>query len=124
MNDTMVPRDEAEFNEALYNSIIGSQSAGEQCSSQGTEYNGSQSAFYNISYNIFTKFLFSVSLLFCHNINQGMNVAGVPLFYATYSFGFGNNCQQRDLPLFRVLWRQKCGSFFLLWGVRPGDAFI
>ena len=37
MNDTMVPRDEAEFNEALHNSIIGSQSAGEQCSSQGAE---------------------------------------------------------------------------------------
>ena len=113
----MVPRDDAKFNEALCNSIIGSQSAGEQYSSQGTEYNGSQSAFYNISYNIFTKFLFSVSLLFCHNINQGMDVAGVPLFYATYSFRFGNNCQQRDLPLFRVLQKQKCGSFFLLWGV-------
>ena len=113
----MVPRDDAELNEALYNSITGSQSAGEQYSLQGTEYNGSQSAFYNISYNIFAKFLFPVFLLFCHNIDQGMDVAGVPLFYSTYSFRFGNNCQQRDLPLFRVLWRQKCGSFFLFWGV-------
>ena len=117
MNDTMVPREDDEFNEALYNSIIGSQSMGEQYSSQGVEYNGSQSAFYNVSYNIYTKFQFPVFLLFCHNINQGMDVAGVPLFYATYSFGFGNNCQQRDLPLFRVLRWQKCGSFFLLWGV-------
>ena len=80
-------------------------------------YNGSQSTFYNISYNILTKFLFPVSLLFCHNVYQGMDVAGVPLFDATYSFGFGNNCQQWDLPLFRVLQRQKCSSFFLLWGV-------
>ena len=92
MNDTMVPRDDAELNEALYNAIIGSQSAGEQYSSQGAEYNDSQNTFYNISYNIFTKFLFPVSLLFCHNINQGMHAAGVPLFDATYSFGFGNNC--------------------------------
>ena len=117
MNDIVVLRDAAELNEALYNAIIESQSAGEQYSSQGTEYNGSQSAFYNISYNIFTQFLFPVSLLFCHNINQGMDVVGVPLFYATYSFGFGNNCLQRDLPLFRELRQQKCGSFFLFWGV-------
>ena len=34
MNDTMVPRDDAELNEALYNAIIGSQSAGEQYSLQ------------------------------------------------------------------------------------------
>ena len=113
----MVPRDDAELNEALYNAIIGSQSVGEQYSLQGVEYNGSQSEFYNISYNIFTKFLFPISLLFCHNINQGMDIAGVPLFYATYSFGFGNNCQQWYLPLFRVLQRQRCGSFFLFWGV-------
>ena len=113
----MVPRGEAELNEALYNTIIGSQSAGEQYSSQSAEYNGSQSAFYHIFYNIFTKFLFHISLLFCHNINQGMDVAGIPLFYATYSFGVGNNCPQRDLPLFRVLRWQKCGSFFLFWGM-------
>ena len=117
MNDTVVPRDATELNEALYNAIIESQSAGEQYSLQGTEYNGSQSEFYNISYNIFTKFLFPVSLLFCHNINQGMDVAGIPLFYATDSFGFGNSCLQRDLPLFRELQRQKCGSFFSFWGV-------
>ena len=64
MNDIMVPRDDAELNEVLYNAIIVPQSAEEQYSSQGAEYNGSQSAFYNISYNIFTKFLFPVSLLF------------------------------------------------------------
>ena len=103
MNDTVVPRDAAELNEALYNAIMVSQRAGEQYSSQGAKYNGLQSAFYNISYNIFTIFLFPVSLLFCHNTNQGMDVAGVPLFYATYSFGFGNNCLQRDLPLFSEL---------------------
>ena len=113
----MVPRDDAELNEALYNAIIGSQRMGEQYSSQGAEFNGSQRVYYNISYNMFTKFLFPVSLLFCHNIKQGMGVAGVPLFYAAYSFGFGNKCQQRDLPLFRVLRRQKCSSFFLFWGV-------
>ena len=54
MNDTVVPRDAAELNEALYNPIMVSQSVGEQYNSQGVEYNGSQSAFYNISYNIFT----------------------------------------------------------------------
>ena len=37
MNDTMVPRDDAEFNEALYNAIIRSQSTREQYSSQGAE---------------------------------------------------------------------------------------
>ena len=117
MDDTVVPKDAAELSEALYNAMIESQSTGEQYSSQGAEYNGSQSAFYNISYNIFTIFLFPVSLLFCHNTNQGMDVAGVPLFYATYSFGFRNNCLQRDLSLFRELRWQKCGSFFWFWGV-------
>ena len=48
---------------------------------------------------------------------KGMGVAGAPLFDATYSFEIGNNCQQRDLPLFGVLQWQKCGSFFFLWGV-------
>ena len=116
MNDTVVPRDAAELNEALYNAIIESQRVGEQYSSQGAEYNGSQSAFCNISYNIFTQSLCPVSLLFCHNINQGMDVAGVPLFYATYSFGFGNNCLLRDLVTFKGLRQQKCGSFFLFLG--------
>ena len=79
-------------------------------------YNSSESTVYNTSYNILTNTLFPV-LFFCHNIYQGMGVAGSPLFDATSSFEFGNNCQQRDLPLFRVLQWQKCGSFFLLWGV-------
>ena len=66
MVDTVVPRDAAELNEALYNTKMGSQSAGEQYSSQSAEYNGSQGAFYNISYNTFTIFLFPVFILFCH----------------------------------------------------------
>ena len=117
MNDTVVPRDAAELNEALYNAIMVSQSAGEQYSSQGAEYNSSLSTFYNRSYNIFTIFLLPVSLLFCHNTNQRMDVAGVPLFHTNYSFGFGNNCLQQDLPLFSELQWQKCSSFFWVWGV-------
>ena len=49
-----------------------------------------------------------------------MDVAGVPLFNATYSFEFGNNCQQQDLPLLRVLQRQKCDSFFFALGSVTG----
>ena len=37
MSDTIVLRDDAEFNEVLYNSTIGSQSAGEQYNLQGEE---------------------------------------------------------------------------------------
>ena len=37
MNDTVVLRDNAEFNEALYNFTIGSQSVGEHYNSQGAE---------------------------------------------------------------------------------------
>ena len=70
--DTVVPRDAAELNEALYNAKMVSQRAGEQYSSQGAEYNGSQSAFYNISYNTFTIFLFPVFILFCHKIREWM----------------------------------------------------
>ena len=43
---TVVPRDSAELND-LYNKMK-SQSAGEQYSSQSEEYNGLQSAFYNL----------------------------------------------------------------------------
>ena len=37
MNDAVVPRDNSEFYEVLYNFTIGSQSAGEQYNSQGAE---------------------------------------------------------------------------------------
>ena len=111
----MVPRDDAEFNEALYNSILGSQSAGKQYNSQGVELQWFAERV--LQYFLQYSYKVSVPCFSCHNIYQGMDVAGVPLFDATYSFGFGNNCQQWDLPLFRVLQRQKCGSFYLLWGV-------
>ena len=114
MNDTMVPRGDAELNEALYNAIIGSQSAKTNTVREAWSTMVRRARF-TIYLTIFLQsFCSLLSLLFCHNINQGMDVEGVPLFYTTYSFGFGNNCQQRDLPLFGVLWWQKCGSFFLL----------
>ena len=97
MNDTLVPRDDAELNEALYSAIIGSKSAGEQYSSQGTEYNGSQSAFYNISYNIFTQFLFPVSLTLLSQYQSG------------------NGCSRCTFIL--------CYLFFWVWEQLPATGF-
>ena len=55
-----------------------------------------------------------VSFLFFSFMYSG---SGIIFLMSLQSFEFGNNCQQRELPLFGVLQRQKWGSFFLLWGV-------
>ena len=79
----MVPRDNAESNEVLYNLQQYDPKAWESNSlytiRKVCNYNSSQSAVYNTSYNIFTDILFPV-LFFCHNIHRGMWVAGSPLF--------------------------------------------
>ena len=97
----------------LYNNKMKSQSTGEQYSLQSAEYNGSQSAFYNIFYNVSTIFLFPVSLLFCHIIREFFwfwelsACNGICLYLESCSgrnevpsFGFGE-CD-REVPLFGV----------------------
>ena len=88
----MVPRDNAELNEALYNSIIGSQSVGEQYSSQGMEYSGLQSAFYNKSYNIFYKISVPCFSSLLSQYQPGNGCSGRTFILRYLFFWVGNNC--------------------------------
>ena len=80
-----------------------------------------------MSYIQSTQILVLLYLLFSFTICT-YRVAGSPLSWSYnfcyFSFYFGNVCQQPDLPLFRSCSGRECGSFFLLWGVWPGVAFI
>ena len=79
---------------------------------------------FTMLFTIFLQTLCSLFFSFYYNIHTGMWVADSPLFWCYYSFVFRNVCQQLELPLFGCCGGSKCGSFFLLWGVWPGVAFI
>ena len=99
-------------------------------------YNWSQGAylqlvrkarFYNVLHTIHIDTRSFVSSLFFYNMYiQGSGFTFImELQFSFFSFfHFGNVWQQWDLPLFGCCSGSKCGSFFLLWGVWPGVAFI